>query len=79
MKNLTLLMVGIVAAVAMLLAGLSIIPVQQASANIVMDEEDGGDTNFSFEQEQKNRCSGSAECSNEGTITFNVPTEDMIE
>jgi capsular polysaccharide biosynthesis protein len=79
MKNLTLLMVGIVAAVTMLSAGLSIIPVQQASANIVMDEEDGGDTNFSFEQEQKNRCSGSAECSNEGTITFNVPTEDMIE
>ena len=40
MKNLTLLMVGIVAAIAMLSAGLSIIPVQQASANIVMDEED---------------------------------------
>ena len=79
MKNLTLLMVGIVAAVAMLSAGLSIIPVQEASANIVIDEEDGGDTNFSFEQEQKNRCSGSAECSNEGTITFNVPIEDMIE
>ena len=56
----------------MLSAGLSIIPVQQASANIVMDEEDGGDTNFSFEQEQKNRCSGSAECSNDATITFNV-------
>jgi capsular polysaccharide biosynthesis protein len=79
MKNLTLLMVGIVAAVVMLSVGLSIIPVQQASANIVMDEEDGGDTNFSFEQEQKSRCSGSAECSNDATITFNVPTEDMIE
>jgi hypothetical protein len=81
MKNLTLLMVGIVAAVAMLSAGLAVLPttMQQASANVLMDEEDGGDTNFSFEQEQKNRCSGSAECSNEGTITFNVPIEDMIE
>ena len=37
-----------------------------------MDEEDGGDTNLSFEQEQKNRCSGSAECSNYGEINFGV-------
>jgi hypothetical protein len=33
---------------------------------------DGGDTSFSFEQEQKNRCSGYAECSNEATITFGL-------
>ncbi len=71
-KNSTLLMVGILGAVAMLSAGLSIIPVQQASANLLMDEEDGGDTNFSFEQEQKNRCSGSAECSNYGEINFGI-------
>ena len=71
-KNSTLLMVGIIGAVAMLSAGLAVLPttMQQASANIVMDEEDGGDTSFSFEQEQKNKCSGNAYCSNTATITF---------
>ena len=69
MKNTTLLMVGIVAAIAMLSAGLSIIPVQQASA-IPEEDGDGGNTDFSFEQEQENRCSGSASCSNSGTIIF---------
>ena len=78
MNSSTLLMVGILGAVAMLSAGLSIISVQQASA-FLEEDGDGGDTSFSFEQEQKNRCSGSAECSNEGTLTFNVPTNDMIE
>jgi hypothetical protein len=70
-------MVGIVAAVAILSAGLALVPstMQQASAI----GEDGGDTSFSFEQDQSNKCSGSAECSNEGTITFNVPANDMIE
>ena len=63
MKNSTLLMVGIVAAVAMLSAGLAVLPttMQQASAQ---------DTDFDFEQEQSNECSGYAECSNSGTITF---------
>jgi hypothetical protein len=72
-KNSTLLMVGIIGAVAMLSAGLAVLPtttIQQASAQ---------GTDFSFEQEQKNRCSGYAECSNEGTITFNVPADDMVE
>jgi hypothetical protein len=71
-KNSTLLMVGILGAVAMLSAGLAVLPttMQQASANIVMDEEDGGDTSFGFEQEQKNKCSGNAYCSNTATITF---------
>ena len=69
MKNSTLLMVGILAAVAMLSTGLSVIPVQQASANL-MEDGDGGDTDFSFEQEQENRCSGAAECTNTGTIIF---------
>ena len=71
-KNSTLLMVGILGAVAMLSAGLAVLPttMQQASANIVMDEEDGGDTSFSFEQEQKNKCSGNAECINEAIIEF---------
>jgi hypothetical protein len=72
MNNSTLLMIGIIGAVAMLSAGLAVLPttMQQASANIVMDEEDGGDTSFSYEQEQKNKCSGNAYCSNTATITF---------
>ena len=66
-------MVGIMAAVAMLSAGLAVVPttIQQASAQ---------DTNFSFEQDQSNRCSGSDECSNEGTITFGPPVimDDLV-
>ena len=73
MKNSTLLMVGILAAVAMLSTGLSVIPVQQASANLIGEDGDGGDTSFSFEQEQKNKCSGSAYCSNYGEINFGSP------
>ena len=69
MKNTTLLMVGIIGVVSMLSAGLSIIPVQQASA-FLEEDGDGGDTSFSFEQEQKNKCSGNAYCSNTATITF---------
>jgi hypothetical protein len=63
MKNLTLLMVGIIGAIAMLSAGLAAVPttVQQASAQ---------DTDFDFEQEQENRCSGNAGCSNSASITF---------
>ncbi|HYX55174.1 MAG TPA: hypothetical protein VE818_03360 [Nitrososphaeraceae archaeon] len=70
MKNSTLLMAGIVAAVAMLSAGLSIIPVQQASANDGGGDGDGANTDFDFEQDQKNKCSGSATCTNDATITF---------
>ena len=74
MKNTTLLMVGIIAAVSMLsAAGLSIIPVQQASANLIGEDGDGGDTSFSFEQDQENKCSGSADCSNYGEINFGSP------
>ena len=64
MKNLTLLMVGIVGAVAMLSAGLAVVPIamqQQASAQ---------DSDFSYEQQQENKCSGNAYCSNSATITF---------
>jgi hypothetical protein len=68
MRNATLLMVGIVLAVAMLSAGLSITSVQQASGNV--EDGDGGDTNFNFEQKQSNRCSGFAFCANEGALTF---------
>jgi hypothetical protein len=70
-NNTTLLMTGILAAVAMLSAAVVLVPttIQQASAQ---------DTNFSFEQDQSNRCSGSAECSNEGTITFGPPVIDDL-
>jgi hypothetical protein len=63
MKYSTLLMVGILGAIAMLSAGLAVLPttMQQASAQ---------DTDFDFEQDQSNACSGSAFCSNEGIITF---------
>ena len=71
MNKTTLLMVGIVAAVAMLSAGLAVLPttMQQASANL-MDGEDGADTDFSFKQYQSNKCSGVTECVNEGVIEF---------
>ena len=55
-------MVGIVAVISMQSAGLAVLPttVQQASAQ---------DTNFDFEQDRENRCSGFAECFNEGWLT----------
>ncbi len=55
MKNSTLLMIGIVAVVSMLSAGLAVVPItiQQASAQ---------DTDFDFKQDQENRCSGFAKC-----------------
>ena len=69
MNNSTLVMVAVIASIAMLSAGLSLISVQQASANLVQDG-DGGDTSFTFKQRQSNECSGFAGCSNSGTITF---------
>jgi hypothetical protein len=71
-KNSTLLMVGIIGAIAMLSAGLVVVPttMQQASAQ---------GTDFSFEQDQENKCRGNAFCENDATITFNVPANDMIE
>jgi hypothetical protein len=61
MNNSTLVMVGILAAVAMLSAAAVMVPIQQASAQ---------DTEFSFEQKQTNKCSGFAECVNLGEIIF---------
>ena len=61
MKNSTLLMVGIVAAIAMISAAVVVVPIQQASAQ---------DTNFTFKQRQYKGCSGAAECTNSGTTTF---------
>ena len=62
MKNSTLLIVGILTAVAILSAEPAVVPttVQQASVQ---------DTNFDFEQDQENRCSGFAECFNQGCLT----------
>jgi hypothetical protein len=60
MKNSTLLMVGILAAVAMLSA-VVVLPMQQASAQ---------DTEFEFEQDQSNKCSGSTVCENGAEILF---------
>ena len=63
-------MVGIVAAVvSMLSAAAVVLPIQQVSAQ---------DTDFDFEQDEENKCSGSAECSNEGTITFGGPVMDGL-
>ena len=58
--NSTLVIVAVLAAVAMLSAAVVVLPMQ-ASAQ---------DTDFNFEQDQSNWCSGSSECSNEGTIIF---------
>jgi hypothetical protein len=44
--------------------------VQQASANDCRGDGDGGNTSFSFEQDQSNRCSGYAYCSNYGEIEY---------
>ena len=65
--NSTLVIVAVLAALAMVSAAAVVVPMQQATAQ---------DTDFDFEQEQENRCSGAAECSNEGTITFGSPAMD---
>ena len=67
--NSGLLMVGIVAAVVSMLSAAVVLPIQQVSAQ---------DTDFDFEQDEENKCSGSAECSNEGTITFGGPVMDGL-
>ena len=58
-------MVAVLAAVVILSAAVVVVPIQRASAQ---------DIDFSFEQKQSNRCSGAVECTNEGTITFTIPT-----
>jgi hypothetical protein len=84
-KNSTLLMVGIIGVIAMLSAALVVVPttMQQASAN--NGEKNGeknrkvnggngiGSTDFGFEQDQENKCSRSATCTNTATINFGFP------
>ena len=60
-------MVSVLAAVAMLSAAVVVLPIQQASVQ---------DTSFSFKQRQSNECSGSASCSNTGSITFALPPRE---
>jgi hypothetical protein len=60
MNNSTLVSVAVLV-VDMLSAAVVVVPIQQASAQ---------DTDFSFKEKQKNGCSGSAGCSNTGTIMF---------
>jgi hypothetical protein len=62
MKNSPLLMVAVLAAVPMLSTAV-VVPVQQVSAQ---------GTDFNFEQDQDNRCGGSAECRNTATINFGL-------
>ena len=59
--NSTLVMVAVLAAVAMLPAALVVVPIQQANAQ---------DSEYEFDQDQSNKCSGHAYCSNSATITF---------
>jgi hypothetical protein len=66
MNNSTLVMVAILAAVAMLSAGLVVVPT-------TMQEASAQDTSFSIKQRQSNACSGLAGCSNAGSITFSLP------
>jgi hypothetical protein len=66
MNNSTLLMVGILVAVAILSAGLITVPIQQTNAQ---------STSFTFSQNQDNRCSGFTGCGNTGTITFARPPD----
>ena len=91
MNNSTLLMVGILAAVAMLSATIVVVPIHEASAERdgkddkddkdmkdIKDSYDGKDdkdgkdmkTDFNFGQYQKNKCSGSAICTNDAKLIF---------
>ena len=74
MKNVTLLMIGTLAALAMLSVGVFGVPIQQASANLVGDGDGDGDTSNSNNQvdiEQENECDHDATCTNLGnTVTI---------
>jgi hypothetical protein len=61
MSKSTLIVVGILAAVAIILSALSTVPMQETIAQ---------DTTFDFKQDQENKIWRSVECSNEDTITF---------
>ncbi len=60
----------------MLVAGIVIVPIQQAStvaANNDDDDDGGGNTISSVEQEQKGKCSGGKNvCSRTATDTFSI-------
>ncbi len=69
MNNPTLLMIGILAAVAMLSAGLVAVPATLAEASATMgppggDEENSIENDNDFDFEQKNKDCEGADCSN---------------
>ena len=73
MKNISLLMVGILAALAMLSVGVFGAPIQQASANaIIIDgDEDTTNSNNEVNIEQENECDHDSICTNDGnTVTI---------
>jgi hypothetical protein len=72
MKNTTLAMVAILAAVAMLSAGLAV-PMQQASAWTERDGGDGGGNNLEIDQDQD--CER-AFCTQTMTVTNDQSIED---
>jgi hypothetical protein len=70
MKNTTLAMIAILAAVAMLSAGLAV-PMQQASAGSERDGSDGGGNNLEIDQDQdceRAGCSQTLDVDNTQTI-----------
>ncbi len=74
MNNSTLLMIGTLAALAMLSVGVFGVPIQQASANLVGDGDGDGDTtnsNNDVDIDQSNECDHESTCTNEGnTVTI---------
>jgi hypothetical protein len=72
MNRLTFGMAVLLGTVAMLSAGLA----AAAIHTTMIQEASVQDTDFNFEQEKENKCSGSATCSNTATITFDLPSSD---
>jgi hypothetical protein len=66
LNRLTFGMAVLLGTVAMLSAGL----VGAAVPTTMIQKASAQGTDFSFEQDQENKCSGSATCSNDGTITI---------
>ena len=79
MKNVTLLMIGTLAALAMLSVGVFGVPIQQASA---FDGDGDGDTtnsNNDVDIDQSNKCDHGASCTNGGnTVTIGGESLECI-
>jgi hypothetical protein len=71
MKNITLAMVAVLAAVTMLSAGLAVASIQQASATVVMNGGSDGDKKTEIEQENncgRNEDGADTTCTNTATV-----------